>query len=226
MVHLPFGDRLEAGRLLARELSLRNLASGAVVVGLTRGGVPVGFAVADRLHLPLDALVVRKLGVPWQQELAMGAITAAAQILDEPMIRHLGISREEVGAVIEREQAEMRRREDLYRGGRAPLDVSAKTVILIDDGLATGSSMSAAVRHMRKLEPGGVVVAVPVGSKEACNRLRKEADDLVCLAIPDLFCAVGEWYRDFEQVSDATVQGMLAQSRQQFQKHRTSRAIA
>jgi putative phosphoribosyl transferase len=226
MVHLPFADRLEAGRFLAGELSFRKLDSNAVILALTRGGVPVGFAVAERLHLPLDAMVVRKLGVPWQPELAMGAITAKTRILDNRMIQQLGLSMEEVEEVIEREQAEMRRREDLYRGGKPAPDLRGKSAILVDDGLATGSTMLAAVRHVRSFEPARVIVAVPVGSTQACNRLRKETEDLVCLATPDLFCAVGEWYLDFDQVSDEEVQKLLARSYEQLAKHPVSSAVA
>jgi putative phosphoribosyl transferase len=222
MVHLPFADRVEAGRLLAKELSSRNVCqsnAAAVVLALTRGGVSVGFAVADRLCIPLDVIVVRKLGVPWQPELAMGAIAGGAPILDDGMIRQLGISAEDVEETIEREYTELRRREELYRGGDPALDVRGHMAILVDDGLATGSTMMAAVRHVRGLNPARVIVAVPVGSRDACDRLRLQADDLVCLATPDRFFAVGEWYRDFEQVSDAEVQHLLTESRLQLRKH-------
>ncbi len=213
MVHLPFADRLEAGRLLAAELSRRGMGKNAVVLALTRGGVPVGFAVADRLHLPLDIVVARKLGVPWQPELAMGAIAGAERVLDEATIRELGISREDVEAVAAREEAEMKRREELYRAGLPAQDLEGRTAILIDDGLATGSTMLAAVRHVRGLKPAKIVIGVPVGSREACDRLREEAQELVCLATPEFFYAVGEWYREFPQVSDAEVGDLLARSR-------------
>lgn len=212
MIHLPFADRVEAGRLLAKELSPYHLRS-AVVLGLTRGGVPVGSVVADRLQLPLDVIVARKLGVPWQPELAMGAIAGTARILDRSMIRELGICDEDIEEIVAREQAEMKRREQLYRAGEPALDLHGQTAILVDDGLATGNTMMAAVRHARSLKAAGVVIAIPVGSRQACDRLRKEVDDLVCLAIPELFFAVGEWYRDFRQVSDTEVQNLLAESR-------------
>jgi len=212
MVHLPFSDRVEAGRLLARELSLSAISPDAVVLALARGGVPVGFAVADRLHLPLDVIVARKLGVPWQPELAMGAIAGTARVLDERMIRELGISDEDVEEIAEREQAEMKRREHLYRGGKPALDLRGQTAILVDDGLATGSTMLAAVQHARSLKAAKVVVAIPVGSAQACGRLGRVADEVVCLATPELFYAVGEWYRDFRQVSDTEVQHLLAES--------------
>lgn len=220
MVHLPFADRVEAGRLLAQELSHHHLPS-AVVLGLARGGVPVGFAVADRLHLPLDVIVARKLGVPWQPELAMGAIAGTARILDGRMIRELGVCDEEVEEIVAREQAEMKRREELYRAGEPALDLHGQTAILVDDGLATGNTMMAAVRHARSLHAAGVVIAIPVGSRQACDRLRKEADDFVCLAIPELFFAVGEWYRDFAQVSDREVQNLLERNRRRVRELKT-----
>ncbi len=224
MVHLPFADRLEAGRLLAAVPSLRKYTEGGIVLALTRGGVPVGFAVADRLHLPLDIIVVRKIGVPWQPELAMGAIAGTTRILDDRMIQELGIADEDVENIIAREQTEMKRREDLYREGKPALDLHGRVAILIDDGLATGSTMLAAVRHARSLKPAKVIVGVPVGSAEARRRLRKEVDELVCLAIPECFFAVGEWYRDFGQVSDAEVRNLLAESRRQLRTHLGSAA--
>ncbi len=229
MVHLPFADRVEAGRLLAKELSSRNICQSndtSAVLALTRGGVPVGFAVADRLCIPLDVIVVRKLGVPWQPELAMGAIAGGEPILDDEMIRELGISLEDLEETIDREHAEMKRREELYRGDNPALDLRGRLAILVDDGLATGSTMMAAVRHVRDLGPARVIVAVPVGSRDACDRLRREADDLVCLATPERFFAVGEWYQDFEQVSDAEVRRLLTESRQQLQKHLAAAASA
>ncbi len=225
-MHLPFADRVEAGRLLARELALRPVAGlqdgDAVVLALTRGGVPVGFAVADRLCLPLDIVVVRKLGVPWQPELAMGAIAGGTRILDESLIRQLGISAEDLDETVAVEQAEMHRREGVYRGGTPVLDLHGRPAILIDDGLAMGHTMLAAVRHVRTLKPASVIIGVPVGPREACDRLRSEVDDLVCLATPHLFCAVGEWYRDFEQVGDAEVRKLLAESRQQLRGHKAA----
>lgn len=224
MIHLPFGDRLEAGRLLADELSLLKIDKNAIVLALTRGGVPLGFAVADRLHLPLDVIVVRKLGVPWQPELAMGAIAGAARILDDRLIRELGITDEAVEQIVTREQAEMRRREELYRAGKPTPDLTGRTAILIDDGLATGSTMLAAVRHARSCKPAKVIIGIPVGSREACSRLRREVDEFVCLAIPELFFAVGEWYRDFQQVGDAEVQNLLAESHRRLAAHLASQA--
>jgi len=211
MVQLPFADRLEAGRLLAEQLSLCMFPGEAVVLALPRGGVPVGFAIAQRLHLPLDVLLVRKLGVPWQPELAMGAIAGSARVLDWQLIEELGIGDKEIDAIVSREQAEIKRREELYRRGKPPLELNGRSVILVDDGLATGSTMSAALRHVRSLQPARVSIAIPVGSREACARLRSEADDLICLARPTPFSAVGEWYRDFRQIEDAEVQQLLTQ---------------
>lgn len=227
MIRLPFEDRVEAGRLLARELSSLNVikpGGAGIVLALARGGVLVGFEVADRLHLPLDVIVVRKAGVPWQPELAMGALTGQVRMLDDRMIRQLGISDADVEDICAREQAETSRREQLYRGGQPALDLRGKSAILVDDGLATGSTMLAAVRHVRGLEPARVIVAVPVGSGTACVRLRREVDDLICLETPEHFFAVGEWYRDFEQVGDAEVRKLLAESRQQLRKHPSSAA--
>ena len=191
----------------------------AIILALTRGGVPVGYEVADRLDLPLDVIVVRKLGVPWQPELAMGAIAGTARYLDRRIIQALGISDEEIEDIIAREQAEIRRREALYRGGKAAPDLHGKSAILIDDGLATGSTMLAAVRHARSLKPARLIIGVPVGSKEATARLGQDADELICLATPEVSSAVGEWYRDFRQVDDAEVENLLAQSRRRLRKH-------
>jgi putative phosphoribosyl transferase len=188
------------------------------VLALARGGVPVGFAVATRLDLPLDVIVARKLGVPWQPELAMGAIAGSARTLNERMLAELEISAAEVEKVIVREQAEMKRREELYHAGQSAPELTGRTAILVDDGLATGSTMLAAIRHARKLKAAIIVVAVPVGSRAACDHMRREADDIMCLATPDFFYAVGEWYRDFHQVSDSEVRNLLLQSRERLAK--------
>lgn len=216
MTHLPFADRREAGRLLASELASRPNVGHGVVLALPRGGVPVGFVIADRLQLPLDIIVVRKLGVPWQPELAMGAIAGKTRLLDYGLIQALGISAHAVETIVSQEQAEMRRREELYRRGEPSPDLHNRAAILIDDGLATGSTMAAAVRHVRTLHPARVIVAVPVGSQDACDRLRTEVDELICLEAPEMFGAVGQWYRDFEQVSDEEVETLLDESRRRL----------
>lgn len=198
--------------MLGAELARRNLTGNTVVLALPRGGVPVGAEVAETLKAPLDVIVVRKLGVPWQPELAMGAIAGGTPVLDHALIRELQISAEEVEAVVARETREMERRERLYRGGRPAPALRDRTVVLVDDGLATGSTMVAAVRHVRGLHAHRLIVAVPVASSEACVRLSAEADECICLAAPEPFCAVGEWYADFRQVSDIEVQQILAHS--------------
>ena len=212
VIRLPFADRVEAGRLLAAELATHKLPANVVVLALPRGGLPVGLEIAKAFGAPLDVVVVRKLGVPWRPELAMGAITSGSmQILDEDLIGALGIPRERIDAVITREKAEVERRENLYRKGRPALDLHGRTVVLVDDGLATGSTMLVAARYVRSLKPGKTLIAVPVGSVEACQRLKKEADDCVCLATPETFAAVGQWYVDFRQVTDTEVRYFLEQ---------------
>jgi len=206
---LPFQDRAEAGRLLASQLSTRELTN-AVVLALPRGGVPVAAEVAAALRAPLDIVVVRKLGVPWQPELAMGAICGSTRILERDEIDAIGISREQIEKVVARETREMERREKLYRSGRPALDIHGKNVLLVDDGLATGSTMAAAARHIRSLRPAKVIVAVPVASSEARDRMRHEADECLCLACPDPFFAVGQWYVNFDQVGDEEVQEILS----------------
>jgi putative phosphoribosyl transferase len=209
-----FHDRSEAGRLLGAEFKTHDLPKNSVVLALPRGGVPVAFEVAKALGASLDVLVVRKLGVPWQPELAMGAVARGAgipavRILDEKLIRHEGISSAEVEAISAREAAEAERREQLYRADRPPLDLRNRTVILVDDGLATGSTMLASVQVVKSLSPSAIIVAVPVVSRLACAHIRQVADDCVCLAAPMPFRAVGEWYEDFHQISDAEVRELL-----------------
>jgi putative phosphoribosyl transferase len=214
MIQLPFADRAEAGRLLAAELDMLNLPANPIVLALPRGGLPVGLEVAKKLRAPLDVVIVRKLGVPWQPELAMGAIASGSvQTLDQDLIRTLGVSPEEIDAVIAKERSEVERREKLYRKGRPALDLRGRTVLLVDDGLATGSTMLVAARYVRSLKPGRTLIAVPIASVQACQRLKEEADDCICLATPGSFGAVGEWYVDFRQVNDSEVQRILEASR-------------
>jgi len=209
-----FADRADAGRALARALEAHRGAADTLVLGLPRGGVPVAFEVAQALSLPLDVLVVRKLGLPWQPELAMGAIASGgALVLNDAVVRHLGGHRAEFDAVREREQVELERRERHYRGDRPPLAMRGRTGILVDDGLATGATMEAAVRALQALGAARVIVAVPVASPEARDRIAAVADEVVCLAAPMFFSAVGQWYADFGQTEDTEVQDLLARAR-------------
>ena len=212
MVNLPFQDRMEAGRLLGAELASRNIGLDAIVLALPRGGLPVGAEVAKALNAPLDVVLVRKLGVPWEPELAMGAIAGDFEVLDHQLIREFGISEAEVEAVAAREAKEIERRASLFRGGRPAPDVHGRTVVLVDDGLATGSTMLVAARYVHSLHPRKLIIAVPVGSIEAYRRLSKEADQCICLASPERFYAVGEWYKDFQQVTDPEVQQILEET--------------
>lgn len=181
-----------------------------LVLALPRGGVPVAAEVASILQSPLDVLVVRKLGVPWQPELAMGAVTASARVLDEQLIEQLHISPADLDQIFERESVELSRREKLYRPGRPPQEIRNRTVLLVDDGLATGLTMMAAVRHVRMHKPEKIIAAVPVASRQALETIGREADQCVCLAVPSPFYAVGEWYVDFPAVGDREVIETLA----------------
>jgi putative phosphoribosyl transferase len=205
-----FRDRTDAGRQLAEKLMHYADRDDVIVLALPRGGVPVGAEVADALGAPLDVFLVRKLGVPGQEELAMGAIASGGvRVLNDQVIRLLRPSPAVIDRVAAAEQWELDRREREYRGGRPPLDVRGKTVILVDDGLATGSTMRAAVAAVRKLGPDRVVVAVPVGAAETCADFEGEADEAVCAQEPDPFYAVGAWYEDFSQTSDGEVREAL-----------------
>jgi predicted phosphoribosyltransferase len=208
-----FHDRIDAGRQLAEQLQRYADRPDVIVLALPRGGVPVGYEVARELNVPLDVFLVRKLGVPGHEELAMGAIASGGvRVLNEDSIRYLGIPEAWVDEVAAREERELRRREEAYRDDRPEPDVRGKTVILVDDGLATGSTMRAAVAAVRQLGPARVVVAVPVGAPETCGEFRREADDVVCAREPEPFYAVGAWYEDFSQTSDEEVRELLAQA--------------
>jgi putative phosphoribosyl transferase len=208
-----FADRADAGRALAKALEKRRGAADTTVLGLPRGGVPVAYEIAEALALPLDVLVVRKLGLPWQPELAMGAIASGgALVLNDEVVRYLGDRGDAFETVRIREQAELERRERDYRGDRPPLDMRNRTGILVDDGLATGATMEAAVRSLQALGARRVVVAVPVASTAAHDRIAAVADEVVCLATPMLFSAVGQWYRDFGQTEDEEVRDLLARA--------------
>jgi putative phosphoribosyl transferase len=206
-----FRNREDAGRQLAARLDAYKNRPDVVVLGLPRGGVPVAYEVAQHLAAPLDVFVVRKLGLPGQSELAMGAIAGGSvEVLNHDVIDHLSVPRAVVDRVVERERAELRRRETAFRADRSPLDVTAKTVVIVDDGLATGSTMEAAIAALRQMSPARVVVAVPVGAEETCARLRATADDVVCLSTPWPFTAVGQWYEDFAQTTDQEVRALLS----------------
>jgi predicted phosphoribosyltransferase len=208
---MRFRDRADAGRQLAASLVEYADRPDVVVLALPRGGVPVAHEVATRLKTPLDIFLVRKLGVPGHPELAMGAIAAGGgEVVSHDLVADLGIPATTVQEVAVRERLELERRDRLFRGGRPPLAVRGHTVILIDDGLATGSTMEAAIIALRGMEPSALVVAVPVGAREACDRLRRLADRLVCLDTPVPFSAVGQWYDDFSQTTDEDVARLLA----------------
>lgn len=213
---VPFRDRRSAGRALAERLADYRGRRDALVLALPRGGVPVGFEIATALGLPLDILIVRKLGVPGHEELAMGAIASGGiEVFNRPLIDTLGISEAQIGAAVERERRELERREIAYRGERARPGLQGRTVLLVDDGIATGATMRAAVAALGANEPEtrpSVVVATPTASREACDELRPLLSDLVCLAMPEPYIAVGAWYRDFSQTSDREVRELLARA--------------
>jgi predicted phosphoribosyltransferase len=214
---MRFHDRTEAGRLLATKLMAFADRPDVLVLALPRGGVPVGFEVARALHAPLDVFLVRKLGVPGREELAMGALASGGvRVLNEDVVRALEIPEEVIDAASAEEQWELDRRERSYRGNRSAPPVRGRIVILVDDGLATGSTMRAAVAALRRLQPARIVVAVPVASAETCAELRAEVDDLVCFWTPELFHAVGLWYEDFTQTTDEEVRDYLERARAQI----------
>jgi predicted phosphoribosyltransferase len=205
-----FDDRADAGRALAKALVARKDLAGAIVLALPRGGVPVAHEVAQALGLPLDVLVVRKLGLPSQPELAMGAIASGgAVVLNDEVVRYLGGRKEALEEVKRHELAELARRERAYRGVRAPLEMTGRDAIVVDDGLATGATMEAAVRALRASGARRVIVAVPVASAEARDRIAAVADEVVCLGTPMFFSAVGQWYREFGQTTDDEVRELL-----------------
>jgi len=208
---MRFRDRVDAGRQLAARLSEYGGRSDLLILALPRGGVPVAFEVASRLGVPLDVFLVRKLGVPGHPELAMGAIAAGGvEVLSDDLIRDLGIPHALVQQTAVRERLELDRRDRLYRGTRRPPIVGGRVVILVDDGVATGSTMEAATIALRRMAPAGIVVAVPVGAPETCERIGRIADRVVCLLMPDSFSAVGLWYEEFGQTSDEEVKRLLA----------------
>ena len=209
-----FTDRVAAGRRLARDLAAYRGRSDVLVLALPRGGVPVAFEVAAALDAPLDVFLVRKLGVPGQEEFAMGAIaTGGVRVMSDDVVRQLGLTRDEIERVAAREQRELARREQAYRGAREAPHLAGRTVILVDDGLATGSTMRAAVAAVRAARPARIVVAAPVAAKDTCVALRAEADEVICSQTPEPFWGVGYWYADFSQTTDEEVLGLLGRSR-------------
>ena len=210
---MRFRDRAHAGRVLARALLAYAGRDDVVVLALPRGGVPVAAELARALGAQLDVFVVRKLGLPGHEELAMGAVApGGVLILDDRLVRGLGIPDEVLQETVEKELRELERREAAYRAGRPPLDLEGKTVILVDDGLATGATMRAAALALRKYRPARVVVAVPVASAEMCDEFRADVDEIVCALTPSPFHAVGLWYDDFSQTSDEEVRELLRDS--------------
>ncbi len=205
-----FTNRTEAGRRLASRLKKYANRDDVIVLGIPRGGAPVAFEVATALRAPLDVFVLRKLGIPGHEELAFGAIgSGGVRFLDMDTVEGLGISGQDIELVTRMERKELERRERAYRGGRPPLDVKGLTAILVDDGIATGSSMRAGVRALRQLKPASIVIATPVAPSSTCNLLRREVDELVCLETPEPFYGVGRFYFDFSQVSDEEVNELL-----------------
>jgi predicted phosphoribosyltransferase len=211
-----FRDRVEAGRSLAELLSGYAGRDDVIVLALPRGGVPVGYEVAKALGAPLDVLVVRKLGVPGHEEFAMGAIASGGLlVLDQDLVRRLGIGRAEIERTVAAELRELERREAAYRDGREPPQLEGKTVILVDDGLATGSTMRAAALAVRQAKPARIVVAVPVAAAQTCDEFRDVVDEIVCGLTPQPFQAVGLWYDDFSQTSDDEVRALLSEAAEQ-----------
>lgn len=205
-------DRREAGAVLAESLKAFKNQKDTIILGLPRGGVPVAYEVAQTLRTPLDVFIVRKLGVPGQPELAMGAIASGNTVIfNEDIIHHLGISKTAIDRIIQAEKIELARREQSYRGKKPFPDLTRKTVILIDDGIATGATMRAAVKALRQMHPTKIVIAVPVAEKSTCKKMSEIADEVICPQQPDDFYAVGAWYENFSQTTDEEVRELLNQ---------------
>ncbi|HEX4810602.1 MAG TPA: phosphoribosyltransferase [Bryobacteraceae bacterium] len=209
-----FRDRIEAGNALAKRVADSVHDRDVLVLALPRGGVPVGFQVAQALHAELDVFLVRKLGLPGQEELAIGAIASGGiRVLNEALIAELQLSPKLIEQIAAREERELKVREELYREGRPPLSVRDRTIILVDDGLATGASMKAAARAIRMQSAKRIIVAVPVAAKQTCNEFRMDVDQIICAYTPEPFLAVGVWYEDFSQTTEQEVQKLLEAQR-------------
>jgi len=218
-----FPNRAEAGRLLAEKLDKYAGLDDVIVLGLPRGGVPVAYEVAKRLRAPLDVFIVRKLGVPGFEELAAGAIASGGvRVLNEDVVRAIPYATEAIEAVTTKETAELERREQIYREERAAPELRDKTVILVDDGLATGATMRAAVKALRQRGAAKIVVAVPVGPPDTCHEISKEADETICLSTPPFFQAVGQYYDDFSQTSDDDVRELLTRASQEISREKST----
>jgi putative phosphoribosyl transferase len=208
--HMIFQDRADAGYRLAKALQAYSNREDVIVLGIPRGGVPVAFEVAKALHVPLDIFLSRKLGVPGQEELAFGAVASGGvRVLDEEIVKGAGVSEQQIEQISDAAKKELERRERLYRGARSPLRIEGQTVLLVDDGIATGSSMRAAINALRQMKPARIVVAVPVAPQSTCSRLIPVADEFVCLQIPKYFHAIGQFYEDFSQIADGEVTALL-----------------
>lgn len=205
-----FRDRIDAGQALAKKLTQYANRDDVIILALPRGGVPVAYEVAKVLNAPLDVMLVRKLGVPYQPELAMGAIASGGvRVLNEQVVRSLGINDDDIEKVAATEAQELERRERAYRGDRPPLQIKDMTVIVIDDGIATGATMRAAVSALQQQHPARLVVAAPTSAQDTYNRLLGEADEVICIATPEPYIAVGLWYEHFDQTSDDEVRDLL-----------------
>jgi phosphoribosylpyrophosphate synthetase len=212
-----FINRSDAGKRLAARLSTYPDLTGGIVLALPRGGVPVAYEIAIRLHLPLDVWIVRKLGVPHHRELAMGAIASSGErVMNWEVVKWSNISTEMIEQVVREETAELERRDHLYRAGKPLPTLTGKTVILVDDGIATGATMQAAIASVRQQYPKQIIVAVPIASPDICRKIQAEVDQITCLYQPQSLGSIGRWYEDFEQTSDQEVRDYLAEATQKL----------
>jgi len=223
-MQMPFEDRLAAGRCLAHELERHGIPADAIVVGIARGGVPVAYEVADRLHLMLDVVAARGIAVPWQPEITVGAVVGGEDVLDAPLIKKMGISSGELDEMLSMERETAGRENAAYHRDSPILRIRGRPVVLIEDGLDTGDTMLAAIREIRRRQPSRIVVAAPVGPADAFARLSKEADQVVCVETPPHFVARGEYFRHFDEVSDEAIQNLLLANRCQQIRLQTMKA--